>query len=386
MTDNRNKRLLLMLGLMTFLASGDNYSAAPLLLDISRDLGVGFGQATLSVTAYMLAFGLFTILFGPLGDRFGKTRILKWAAFGTAVFSCMGAAAFDLGSLIVFRAVNGAFAAGIFPVSIALVGESIGKEHRQKAIGKVMGMMFLGTASATAIGGLIAYIGSWRHVYLAYGIAEFVIAVIMLKMLAPSAGTIETLHLGRIYKKALSGKDLRRTVGIIFLVGFAVLGSFTYSGQLVQGRTQYNILFVGLLLTVFGLGTLFGARIAPRIREKLRSRFLICTGVLGLVSLIGMGLAPSAVLQGISLFGFGITFILFQSTLVARAQECLPAMRGTAMSLASFHMVLGGGVGTLVNRVFMQTWGIEVIYFVSAAVILVVGILSTRLVFRPKGE
>lgn len=384
MRDVKSSRLLAILGIMTFLASGDNYSAAPLLLDISSDLGIGFGQATLSVTAYMLAFGLFTILFGPLGDRYGKTRILRYASFGTAVFSCLGAAAFDLPTLILCRAINGAFAAGIFPVAIALVGERIGKEQRQRSIGRVMGMMFLGTASATAIGGLIAYIGSWRHVYLAYGIAELLVAFIMLKVLTPSPGTIETLHLVRIYREALSQKKLRRSVGIIFLVGFTVLGSFVFAGQLVQERTGFNILFVGLLLTVFGLGTLFGARMAPKLREKMGKRLLLFAGILGLVSLIGLALAPSAVLLGIALFGFGMTFILFQSTLVAFAQECLPAMRGTAMSLASLHMVLGGSIGTMVNRVIMGAWGIEIIYIVCGAVILLVGILSTRLIFSGK--
>ena len=384
MRDVKSSRLLAILGIMTFLASGDNYSAAPLLLDISSDLGIGFGQATLSVTAYMLAFGLFTILFGPLGDRYGKTRMLRYASFGTAVFSCLGAAAFDLPTLILCRAINGAFAAGIFPVAIALVGERIESEQRQRSIVKVMGVMFLGTASATAIGGLIAYIGSWRHVYLAYGIAELLVAFIMLKVLTPSPGTIETLHLGRIYREALSQKKLRRSVGIIFLVGFTVLGSFVFAGQLVQERTGFNILFVGLLLTVFGLGTLFGARMAPKLREKLGKRLLLFAGILGLVSLIGLALAPSAVLLGIALFGYGMTFILFQSTLVAFAQECLPAMRGTAMSLASLHMVLGGSIGTMVNRVIMGAWGIEIIYIVCGAVILLVGILSARLIFSGK--
>jgi len=106
----------------------------------------------MSVTAYMLTFGLFTILFGPLGDLYGKTKIINIAAFGTAIFSMLGAFAFNLPSLIFFRAMNGAFGAGIFPVTMALVGESFENSNRQKAIGEVMGLMFLGGASATATG------------------------------------------------------------------------------------------------------------------------------------------------------------------------------------------------------------------------------------------
>lgn len=50
---------------------------------------------------------------------------------------------------------------------------------------------------------------------------------------------------------------------------------------------------------------------------------------------------------GIGLFGFGLAFVFLQSTLVTKAQETMPKLRGTAMSLASFNMFVGGGIGTL---------------------------------------
>ncbi len=52
----KNKRnLLLLLGLMAFLANGDNYAVAPLLLNIAEDLHLSVETAAISVTAYMLA-------------------------------------------------------------------------------------------------------------------------------------------------------------------------------------------------------------------------------------------------------------------------------------------------------------------------------------------
>jgi MFS family permease len=219
--------MVMVLSLMAFLANGDNYAVAPLLINIAKDLKIDIGSAALSVTAYMLAFGLFTIIFGPLGDRYGKTRIINVAAFGTAIFSMLGAFAFNLPSLIVLRAMNGAFGAGIFPVTMALVGESFEHENRQKAIGKVMGMMFLGGASATAIGGILAYFGSWRMVYFVYGLGELIIAFTMLKVLPNSPGVIDALNFTKVYKTALSNGNPVKVVATIFLVGFSVFGSFT---------------------------------------------------------------------------------------------------------------------------------------------------------------
>ncbi len=47
--------------------------------------------------------------------------------------------------------------------------------------------------------------------------------------------------------------------------------------------------------------------------------------------------------------GLGIAFIFLQSMLIAIAQEKLPKIQGTAISMASFNMFVGGAIGTSVN-------------------------------------
>jgi len=84
MNTNRLNQMVLLLGILVFWCNGDNYAAAPLLINIARDLHLDISRAAFSVTAYMLPFGLFTLLFGPLGDRYGKTKVINIAAFGTA--------------------------------------------------------------------------------------------------------------------------------------------------------------------------------------------------------------------------------------------------------------------------------------------------------------
>ncbi|MFA9398076.1 MAG: MFS transporter [Clostridiaceae bacterium] len=372
---NKNK-MLLVLGLMAFLANGDNYAAAPLLINISNDLGISISTAAMSVTAYMLSFGVFTLIFGPLSDRFGKVKIINIAAIGTAVFSMLGALSFNLPSLIFFRSMNGAFGAGIFPVTMALVGESFDNENRQKALGKVMGLMFLGAASATIIGGVLAYFGSWRLVYLIYGIGEFVLAMVMFKVLERDKPVVNKLNILSAYKSALSNWNFMRLVITIFFVGFCVFGSFTYSGRLLQEVTGFNVLIVGLILSFFGIGTVIGGRVAPKVRKKLKNTFLVWAGIIGSVSLFLLSHFDNIVILTISLLGFGIAFIFMQSTLISTAQEKLPKMKGTAMSLASFNMFVGGAVGTTVNGMIINSYGTVRIFYNASYIILLVGIIS----------
>jgi len=378
---NKNK-MLLVLGLMAFLANGDNYAAAPLIINIAGDLGLTVSVAAYSVTAYMLSFGFFTLIFGPLSDRFGKVKVINIAAFGTAIFSMLGALSFSLPSLIFFRAMNGAFGAGIFPVTMALVGQSFDNENRQKALGKVMGLMFLGGATATAIGGALAYFGSWRIVYLVYGIGELTLALTMFKILERDQGVVEKLNFFKAYKEPLTNYRFMRLVITIFFVGFSVFGSFTYSGKLLQDLTGYNILIVGLILSLFGVGTVFGGRLAPTLRKTLKHGFLVSAAIIGGVSLFALSANSNILILGLGLFGFGIAFIFLQTTLISTAQEKLPKMRGTAMSLASFNMFVGGAVGTSINGVIMRNSGPQTIFYNAAYIIFIVGILAAIFIAR----
>jgi predicted MFS family arabinose efflux permease len=60
--DKAEARLMVMvLGIMVFWANGDNYVAAPLIVEVARDFHLEISTAALAITAYMLPFGLFTL-------------------------------------------------------------------------------------------------------------------------------------------------------------------------------------------------------------------------------------------------------------------------------------------------------------------------------------
>jgi predicted MFS family arabinose efflux permease len=373
--NSKNRIILFLLGFLAFWVNGDNYAVAPLLVNIASDLSLEISRASLSVTAYMLSFGLFTVLFGPLGDRFGRGRIIKVAAFGTAAFSIAGGFAFNLASLIVFRAFNGMFAAGIFPVTMALIGERFEAEKRQDAIGSVMGMMFLGGASSILIGGTLAQFASWRFVYVLYGVAELILALLVLIKLPSESGSHHGVFF-KTYRTAFSTRGLLAVVGTIFFVGYAVFGSFSFSGHYVETVTGLPVVLIGLILTAFGLGTVFGGRKAGEIRKKLGRFFLPAAGFLGAAGLLLLARFQSIGILVPAFFAFGLAFVFLQSTLIMSAQNMLPAMRGTAMSLASFHMFVGGAIGTLINGRIIAMGSVSTIYYIAAPVLAAAALFS----------
>ncbi len=384
MKKNINKTIFV-LGFLAFWTNGDSFSAAPLLIVLAEDLNIAISSAALTVTAYMLCFGLFTILFGPLGDRFGKTKIIKVAAFGTAIFSILAAFMNDLNSLIAIRAMNGAFASGILPVTMALVGESTNDSERQGAIGKIMGMMFLGGASATVIGGLLAYVGSWRLVYMFYGVAELILALSLLFLLEDSKPKVTEFNIWQAYKSAFSNKQLLSIISIMFVLGFVVLGSFAYTGELVKQITGLkNVLFIGLILSFYGIGTVLGGRISGKFRKKIGYNIFLVAGVFGGLALGSLFYGQFVSQLAVSLFFFGMSFIFFQSTFVTTAQETIPKIRGTVMSLVSFNMVMSGAIGTYVNGKILTYYGAQTIYGIGAVGLLFVGLVAYLVLNRVK--
>jgi len=384
MKNQETHKMILILGMMAFFCNGDNYAAAPLIVEIARDLHLDISQAALSISAYMLPFGLFTLLFGPIADRYGKARIINIAAFGTAIFSGLGAAAFDLISLSIIRAINGAFAAAILPVSMSLIGDQLGGNPKQAqiTIAKVIGIAFLGGAAATAIGGSLAHIGSWRLVYLFYGIAELTIAFTMLRILKRQPGTASALNFKRAYGEAFGNIKLLKTAGIIFLMGLTVFGSFSFAGKFVEIQTGYNIFLVGLILTCFGFSTVLGGRIVGRLRHRLGNKLFFLAGILACVSWGSMGAWHSPYFLALSLAGLGLGTIMIHPTLVATAQQLMPNRRGTVMSLASFAMFTGGGIGTYLNGRTLTLWGFEPIFVIAGLLLLAAGTATTVLLRR----
>jgi predicted MFS family arabinose efflux permease len=370
----QRKVVVILLGFIGFLTNGDIYSAAPMMINIAADLNISVSSAILSMTAYMFAFGLFTIILGPLGDRYGRTNILIISSFSTAIFSCLSVFAFNLPVLIILRFANGAFAAGIMPISMAIVGGLYNDSDRQSAIAKLMGMMFLGGASGTIIGGALSYVSSWRLVYLVYGIGELFLSFYLLKYLEKSAGTVGRLNYFKIYGQALNNKKLLVILSIIMLIGFSVFGSFTFSGELIKQITNLNVLQIGLILSIFGISGIAGARLVPKLRPILGNSIVLSAGILGSLSIFSLSILNSIPFLMLAISGYGITFICIHSIFVATAQNTIPKLRGTIMSLVSFSVFVGSGFGTALYRQLMDSVGITLIFQVAAVIFLVVGI------------
>jgi len=384
----KNKKLLLLiLGLLGFLVQGDNTVVSPILPGIAGELSLDIPKAATAITAYMLPFGLFSLIYGPLADKFGKSYIINITAFGTAVFSSLSGLAFSYFSLVGFRAINGIFAAGIIPIALSLLGDIFEKKEKQNAIGAFMGLIFLGQGAATAIGGVLAQFGSWRWVFFVYGILELIVAIMMYRKIKDRK-RIQHNEQGIInyYTSILNKKLVKPILLSIFFVGYTVFGTFSYLGSYLDEQFHYKVLTIGLILTGFGIASVIGGKKSGDIRDKIGFKIILIGGLVASLSLFLFRYLTNPWLFFLSLAGFGLGFVFLQSTLVTTAQQIGAPRTGTVMALVAFCMITGGGVGTAVNGILLNNFGYMTIFNIAAIILVLLGLISGYILDRNEEE
>src|SRR5579875_924534 len=230
--DKRLAGVLMALYLAAFLVSLDRAVFAPLLPAIANDFKVPIVAVGLAVTAYTLPYGLFQLAYGPLADRSGKLAVMRWSflvfAFGTGLCGV----AMALPVLDALRAITGACAAAVVPLSLAFIGDAIPYQRRQPVITNLMGATSAGNALSAAFGGIIGQFLSWRALFGLYGIVSLLVAVALFRTSGSpgkARGPVQT-KAERNYGQVLRLRQAQLLFLLVGLEGVVNFGAFTYLG------------------------------------------------------------------------------------------------------------------------------------------------------------
>ncbi|WP_245174964.1 MFS transporter [Streptomyces bohaiensis] len=135
------------------------------LPQIGRDLHAGGDGLQWVVSAYLLSTGTLMLGAGRLGDVFGRRRLLTAGLLVFGLSSLVCALAPSLSVLVGARVVQGAGAAMIMPVGLALLTNVYPAGLRGRATGLALGVGGIATASGPFIGGILTELLSWRAVF-----------------------------------------------------------------------------------------------------------------------------------------------------------------------------------------------------------------------------
>jgi EmrB/QacA subfamily drug resistance transporter len=148
-----------------FMVALDTLVVTTALPVIRVDLGASLPDLEWTVNVYNLAFACLLLTGAALGDRFGRRRMF---AIGLTVFTVASAAAAlspNVGALIAARAVQGAGAALVMPLTLTLISAAFPAEKRGAAIGLWGGIAGLAVAAGPVVGGAVVDGINWHWIF-----------------------------------------------------------------------------------------------------------------------------------------------------------------------------------------------------------------------------
>jgi EmrB/QacA subfamily drug resistance transporter len=150
--------------LSTALVAIDATVIATAVPSVVAELG-GFRQFPWLFSVYLLAQAVTVPVYGKLADVFGRKPVML---FGIGLFllgSILCGAAWSMGALIAFRAVQGLGAGAVQPMSMTIVGDLYSLEERAKVQGYIAAVWGLSSVVGPTLGGVFSEYVSWRWIF-----------------------------------------------------------------------------------------------------------------------------------------------------------------------------------------------------------------------------
>src|SRR5258708_27169639 len=181
--------VLALTSIASFMVALDALVVTTALSTIRRDLGASIEAVEWTVNAYNLSCGVLLLTGAALGDRFGRRQMF---ALGLGLFVAASAACALSGSagwLIAARAVQGAGAALVMPLAMAILSATFQREERGKALGIFSGVTGLALIAGPILGGVIAEGFAWQWIFWINVPIGIVVIPLVLGRIQESVGT-----------------------------------------------------------------------------------------------------------------------------------------------------------------------------------------------------
>ena len=399
---DRSKRPFIIASIMlaTFMVAIEATIVATAMPRIVGELG-GFTYYSWVFSAFLLAQSTTTVIYGKMSDVFGRKPVLVGGTILFLVGSVLCGFAWSMGSLILFRLLQGLGAGAITPVTMTVIGDLYKLEERGRAQGLMASVWATSAVIGPLAGGVIVDHLSWawifwlnlpfgvltilgfllflresiqpRQVRIDYtGAALFSAAIVSLLVILTETdadgwvlGGLGLLFLVAgwlflwqerrapepIISLELWGRRLIATSNIAtLLAGMALIGLTTILPVYVQGVLGRSPITAGFTLSMLVFGWPLAVMLSQRLYRAFGVRRTLRVGSLlfpvGASFLLFLTPETHPVVAGAGAFLMGFGMGLISLTTIAVVQDSVEwSMRGSATASIIFARNLGSTIG-----------------------------------------
>jgi DHA1 family bicyclomycin/chloramphenicol resistance-like MFS transporter len=340
---------LIAYGLVTMTICLPSMQAWGTILDASP------GAVQLTFSAFVLAYGVLQLLYGPLSDRLGRRPLMLVGLAVAGVASAAGAFATGIEALVAARTLQGVGCAACAVLGRAAIQDAFEGPQRTRVMAQVGMAMGLCPPLATVIGGqLHARIG-WQANFVLLALMAAALAIATVRGLPavaarPRGDTHWLNEMGDAFARLGRERAFVLNVAVLAL-SVGAFYAFLAGAPLVLKAYGVGPGEVGFYVMVAPLSYVFGNFLTSRLarhgrdmRMRAIGQALTLTGIVIMIALALLDVRSGLAFTGpLVLFGIGHG-LLMPPTLVATV-GLLPALAGAAAGIAGVSQQLVGAVG-----------------------------------------
>ncbi len=382
------RRAIIALALGAFGSGMSMRVADPMLVRLAEDFSLSVAAASWTVTLFGFCYGIAQLLFGPLGDRLGKVKVVAYGCAACSVTALLCGLAPDFSGLLVARALAGAMAASVIPLSMAWIGDVVRYENRQPVLAKFLIGQILGLSSGVVVGGLCADYLGWRLPFflITLWFAATSMYLVLINRALPAHARItqpgEDSGLQRMlqeFGRVLSVPWARQVLLTVSLEGAVTFGALAFVPAHLHSVHGLSLASSGSLVMLFGAGgLLFAMRSSAWIRRLGEVGLIRGGAVMMGVSLAVLAFAPVWWLAFPACAGFGLGFYMMHNTLQINATQMAPERRGAAVAAFASCFFLGQAGGVALGGWVLATAGTSWLLLASGVFVLIIGLRFAR--------
>ena len=379
--------LILMLGLAGFASAFSLRTTDPMLTVIASDLGIGVAEAALLSSAYTLPYAAMQLILGPVGDAIGKTRLIRLSLVVLTIGVALSAVAPGYYTVLGSRVLAGAFAGGIIPAAMALIGDRVVYTERQFAISRFLLAVILGQMSGSAVAGALSEVAGWRTVFALAAVVTGLIALtaaLLLKGEREERHPLSVADARARYASVLANPVSVWVFATVAAEGLLIFGVFPFVAPMLARHGAEGAFEAGVTLGAFAIGGVVYSVIVRRLLGTLGQWGMMGAGglVAGGAYLAMLAPVPWPVVSLLFLVaGFG--FYILHNTMQTQATELSATARGSALALFASSFFLGQGIGPVVYGAVADRVGLPALFLFGGVLTMLLGVGAVRVIRRP---
>lgn len=358
-----------------------------LLPELALSFDTNTSAAAGAVSMFAIAYGVLQLVYGPLGDRYGKQRVICLAVSVSALINLALAFSPSLSVLIGLRLMAGATAAGIVPLSLAYIGDSVPYSSRQQVLAKYLSATIMGMIFGQWMGGFFADTLGWRAAFSMLTLLFGIVALLMARRLPPPphhSGKTDAHYFSQV-ASVLRVPWARRILVAALIEGGVAYGAFVFIPVHLHEHYGLSLTAAGSIVVLYGLGGLGYTFSARHIVARLGEQGMVLCG--GILLATGFGVLAFAnhwawSMPACAVAGLG--FYMMHNTLQANATQMVAQSRGTAVSLFACSLFLGQSLGVSLIAILIDRMGSSAAFVPSLVILPLLGLwLAWSIRHRP---